>query len=322
MRVSPAPGDIPEALRELKITFRLVEDEAVFLCPYHDDHHAGSFSVNIETGMNHCFACGQGGGFTRLVQVVLEVPQSEADRWVRSRRMKGMGGTPATVYGGLRDAERHSGPVDTSKVINEASLALFTDPPAWALAGNERWVGCSLESAQYFGVLWNPENDSWIIPIRDAESHKLIGWQEKGSGDSRFFRNVPEGVAKSSTLFGLESLEGVRPVDSLVLVESPLDVLRLFTAGIRGGVSGYGVHVSSSQLGLLAGAGAGCLVLALDNDFAGSRETLRIVREFRRLRVVVFNYGRSTAKDPGEQQSDDEIHWGIDNAIWGPLWRP
>jgi hypothetical protein len=315
--LTPAPGDIPAALDELGISFRIVDDnEAAFLCPYHDDHKVGSFSVNLETGQNNCFSCGAGGGFVRVVQTVLGISAGEADRWCRSRRMKGVGGS-TLVTQDLR-TRKSSGTVDTAKQINEASLALFTDPPASALAGTERWRGCSLDAARYYGVRWSPETGSWIVPIREPEEHRLIGWQEK---NDRHFRNVPKGVDKSTALFGLESLDGARLGYPLVLVESPLDVPRLLTAGVRGGISSYGVHVSRPQLDILAGARARTLVLALDNDPAGSGEATRLVREFRRLRVMVFNYGRSRAKDPGAM-TDTEIRWGIDNAIWAPLWRP
>lgn len=32
------------------------------LCVFHDDNHAGSFRVNLETGAFVCFACGTKGG--------------------------------------------------------------------------------------------------------------------------------------------------------------------------------------------------------------------------------------------------------------------
>ena len=31
------------------------------LCPFHDDHHAGSFRVNLATGGFYCHACQAGG---------------------------------------------------------------------------------------------------------------------------------------------------------------------------------------------------------------------------------------------------------------------
>lgn len=32
------------------------------LCPFHDDRHAGSFKINLDSGAFRCFACGAAGG--------------------------------------------------------------------------------------------------------------------------------------------------------------------------------------------------------------------------------------------------------------------
>jgi DNA primase len=83
-----------------------------------------------------------------------------------------------------------------------------------------------------------PITDHFILPVRDPDNGKLWGWQEKGK---RYFRNVPEGVRKGHTLFGIREF----PADSpAVLVESPLDVARLYTVGYRNAVSSFGAGVT------------------------------------------------------------------------------
>lgn len=42
--------------------------EAIGLCPFHDDHHP-SLSVNVETGLYHCHACGAGGDVFNFYQM-------------------------------------------------------------------------------------------------------------------------------------------------------------------------------------------------------------------------------------------------------------
>ena len=32
------------------------------LCPFHDDQHAGSFKINLDSGSFKCFSCGTAGG--------------------------------------------------------------------------------------------------------------------------------------------------------------------------------------------------------------------------------------------------------------------
>jgi DNA primase len=297
------PSDIVQALSELGYDeIKVVDEEAQVLCPYHDDTSLGSFSVNVLSGVNHCFSCGESGQFVRIVQKANDWSFEKSALWCQTRAAKGMR---------LFDEEpvTYSGKVDTTQQINEASLALFTDPPEVELSKRS----ITLEAARAYGVLW--DKDAWILPIRDPETGKLWGWQRKGTDG---VRNRPRGVDKSRSLFGLQSAEAL-----LILVESPLDCLRLWTAGIKGGVSSFGVHVSDDQLNLLTEK-ADRVVLALDNDDSGSRISCQLclghydsAREWRpafsRVPLYVYNYGQSAAKDPGEQ-SDEEIRWGLENA--------
>lgn len=291
---SPVPGDIVAALGELGFT-EIHEDngEVKVLCPYHNDHSIGTFSINAKSGVNHCFSCGESGQFVRVVETVKGWGWEKSALWCQTRALKG-------AQRIVEPSEPRSGPVDTTQQINEASLALFTDPPERELAKRN----ISLDAAREYGVLW--DQDGWILPIRDPETGELWGWQKKESNGR--VRNRPRAVNKSRTLYGLQAAGEVR---TFVLVESPLDCVRLRTAGIEGGVSSYGVHVSVQQLDLLARADR--VVLALDNDEAGARASADLCHHFKRVPLDVYNYGSSRAKDPGEQ-SDIEIAWGMANA--------
>ncbi len=72
------------------------------------------------------------------------------------------------------------------------------------------------------------------------------------------------------------------------------------------------------------------VILALDNDDSGRKATRRLITGKRpnkvsttawgnSLNVSVFNYGGSTAKDPGDM-TDAEIEFGIDKAIHSTEW--
>lgn len=296
-KTTPAPSDIRAALDELGIPFTIKDDEAVALCPYHDDRRAGNFSVNLETGQNFCFSCGGGGGFCNILTAVLGLSYADAARWCRARLRTGQ--TFAHYEQELTRAARE----DTTVHINEASLALFTLPPEDMLLARN----LSLSAVDYHGVLWDKSRGMWIIPVREPDTGKLWGWQEK---NEHTFRNYPRGLEKSRTLFGIQSLGAEH---TAILVESPLDVVRLESAGISGGVSSFGVQVSDDQLEILIRC-VGSLVLALDNDQPGMEKTVDLCKTVARLPVSVFNYGDSTAKDPGEM-TDDAIQWGIENAL-------
>jgi DNA primase len=116
-------------------------------------------------------------------------------------------------------------------------------------------------------------------------------------------------MKKSSSLFGYQQYVG----GDMIVVESPLDVVRLASLGIMGGVATYGALISMSQLIYLRGADR--LIFALDNDDAGknaSKAMLNTCREYN-MEAWFFNYNHTDMKDIGGM-SLDEVRLGISNA--------
>lgn len=307
---SPVPGNIFACMEELGIEeMRQVEDEIGGRCPQHEertgkrDVKADNWSVHAEDGYFNCFACGYRGPFVRLVRDVLGVDQADAAAWIRKRGS--IERAKRQLGHGLIAEVVNRGPVDTSTQYNEAALALFTDPPAEALEKRS----LSLEAAQHYGVLWDTTNDAWITPIRDPDTAKLKGWQEK---NERYFRNKPKDVKKSESLFGLDVFDGGR----MVVVESPLDCPRLYTAMVDGACSTYGAAVSNTQLDLIINH-ADSVLFALDADKAGDKQSdmLRMYFGRRGFPCKFMDYSHVTADvtDPGEM-TDEEILQGIDQA--------
>ena len=313
----PVPGNIPAALTEMGIRYRLTEDEAWILCPFHDDRSLGSCSVNTRTGQFYCFSCGKGSGFPALVMEVTRGGWEDSVSWCRVRMTRHI----STAAQEADDLEFKSlNKVDTSYQLNEASMALFTDPPAIEMLHRS----VVTDACRALGIRWNTEKGAWIFPIRDPETQELWGWQEKSARDTR---NRPRDVNKSGAVFGSGAFQ---KGDRAIVVESPIDCARFISAGIRGAVSGYGVQLSSEQLDWLRRTASG-IVWALDNDSAGARATARYVAAIRGMPVFTYNYGtdwlyddpgapEGTPKDPGDQ-SDTELHAGLDGALGKLRWR-
>lgn len=278
---NPVPGNIPRVLDELGIEYRERGNECQGLCPAPDhDDSSPSWSVNTDTGQHNCFSCGFKGTFVHLVVSVTGLGWSDAALYVRQR-------------GGIEKVRAYleSKPKPVVAPRREAELAKFEYPPLSALSSRL----LSLDACMELGVLWDVEREMWITPIRDPKTNKLWGWQEK---NARLFRNFPPDVSKSKTLFGLDAFRRDNATCA-VLVESPLDVVRLRSVGISGGLSSYGVQISKVQLGILLDV-ANETILALDNDRAGMDKAIQLRREFRQLPTRLFNYGDSDAKDIGE----------------------
>lgn len=289
---------IEALLSELEISCTVKGDEAFASCPSHHDS-GDSWSVNLESGLYHCFSCGFNGNLPSLVSFMLGLSYAGAVAWVVSR--SGLSRAKHWL-----ESKGSQPPVELR--LTDASLALFTSPPQYAL--DSRHI--TAESARRYEVLWNDKRESWIFPIRDT-NNKLMGWQEK---NARRFRNYPVSCRKSETLFGIRN---ATDGGTVILVESPVDAVRCWSSGAGTGLSSFGVQVSDKQLSIIHDV-ASRLVLALDNDTYGIDQTYRICAEFRQLPVSVFNYGDLKVKDIGDM-TDEQIKWGIDHAISGIYYR-
>lgn len=251
-------------------------------CPFHEDRHP-SFSINATSGLWICYSCGASGNLERLItDVGGKTNPTTALRAVKRRRIAGM--EP-------RRTSTTSPPLPDPYYLY-ARYEAFDSPPQWAL--DEKYI--DPQCAEDYGLRWNK---GWIIPIWGPRVTDPIidlrGWQFKRMD---FVSNYPKGVKKSTTLFGLAQCRERRAV----LVESPLDVVRLESLGVAA-VASYGAMVSKYQMGLLEGH-LDRLVLALDNDEQGRAQTKRIYPVLaRRLPTRVLDY---EAKDPGEM-TDDEL---------------
>jgi hypothetical protein len=201
-------------------------------------------------------------------------------------------------------ATREQPKIQEQTYITESMLSAFVEPPIEAL----RSRGLTSNAARYYGLLWDRHNKNWIIPIRESDTGKLLGWQEKGH-DRRYFRNYPTGIQKSRALFGYDNYMS----GDMIVVESPLDVVRLASIGITGGVALYGALISLSQLTHIKGADR--IIFALDNDEAGrnaSKDMIKVCREMS-MEAWFFNYSHTEMKDVGGM-SLDEVRLGISNA--------
>lgn len=296
---------IENLIRELGINdYQITGDEAKAPCPFHSPDRHPSWYINLRSGLYHCFSCGARGNLAHLVSFTRHIRYPEAVIWVNER----IGWAKADRWREHNVEESHFNP--PSLKINETDLALFTDPPQQAL--DDR--GITIEESHRFGVRYAPANNSWILPIRDPYTNELWGWQEKFI-DTRLFRNYPSGIKKSKTLFGLDAFTDG---STAILVESPIDAVRVSSFGAGSGLSSWGVSFSSFQQSLIHER-TEHLILALDNDHDGIRETTRIAREFSQVRVSVFSYEHVSVKDPGEM-NDIDIMLGFANMRTGLWW--
>jgi 5S rRNA maturation endonuclease (ribonuclease M5) len=279
--------------------------EILALCPGHKEitgkeDHNPSWWINSETGAHICFSCGFKGSLWSLIATAQNLKDAngfldyaDAKDWLYLSFDNIQLGAPD------EEAEQESIFKEVTQ-ITESRLALFTYPPEHALKAR----GFTLQAAEKHQLLLDTAHSNWISVIRDPYLNKLLGWQEKGFS-RRYFRNYPTGVEKSTTLFGLNRYKGGR----MIVVESPLDVVRLDSIGITGGVSTYGSMISNAQIELIKDADE--ILFALDNDESGINASKKMLEQ--NFEAWFFNYAHTDMKDIGAM-SRLEILTGLDNA--------
>jgi len=290
------PGSIEHVVIMLGFdTGRESGDELEVRCQMHGYDRRPSMRVNTSTGQWKCFACDAGGSLARLAAVASGMRMPDAWRWVAPAL-----GEPVT---GREVTYLH---LDTDEFIQLPYV------PESALADR----GISTVAADELDIRWddewyNPETgaveEAFMLPAWHPSTLELIGWQWKPhAGRAHTYRGTRTGM----TLFGISKIADDLP---LILVESPLDVAVLRTAGEENGVASFGRDVSLQQrilLGDIARRGRKQLLLALDDDDAGwsAHDKLVTSTELRGVKKRTFNYRAATegmsadehAKDVGE----------------------
>ena len=308
-----AEGSVEGVLLTLGIETSQRGDELLGLCPMHlertgrEDSNP-SWSMNAETGVHHCFSCGYKGTLLTLVGEIKEfttqwgrVDFEAAKDWLRNNIEVNFEYLARQLEEARNSYVMFSPPV----TMSEARLAVFDSvAPDWALEAR----GLTEAASALYGVRWKKDNNAWITPIRRPSNGDLMGWQEK-SQTERFFRNRPTGVAKSKTVFGLDVYKG----GTMIVVESPLDAVKLQSLGIPGGVSTFGASVSDDQIALMKRADK--LIIAMDNDAAGKKASADIFKRIRKegMECWFLNYTDVEFKDVGDMP-EDLVHYCIEGS--------
>ena len=294
MTEEAATTDLASVLRDLGIEVkRQSGDEINARCPVHHKvkgRESGGYTwyMNAESGLWLCYTCGARGN---LPMLLAEMTDDPAALWKVQN---------IVITSGLRRLEPDEAVYDDHDDIDWKTYSQFAPLPERILDLRN----LDEDIARRYGVRWDKKQKAVIVPILSPLG-ELRGWQAKKSG---WVRNLPEGVNKGTTLFGIERAHA----PTVILVESPLDVVRFHSVydGLDFScVASFGANISKEQGRLLSKFQYVCL--ALDNDEAGRMETNRIARkELIKTRLKFWKYLPKDPKDIGEM-TDGQIITGL-----------
>lgn len=274
-------------------------------CPIHKGDNATTFSI-FSNGRWRCFKCSAWGDMARLLVAVRHLSLKQAQEYIGSspvpfRRMEDIATLPA---------KRELKPRVPYEVLQDSLLAPYKKHCPEYLIGR----GFSEASLQRFEIGYDLGNSKIVIPVRDSKS-RLVGLTYRLDFDTD--RSQPakywhDNFSKSLHLYGFH-LWARRKLRRFYVVEGQLDAVRMYQLGYAAAAV-MGSEISHEQVDvLLRDCQADRIVLAFDNDDAGSKARRDAIYKLSRTRfargLLVLNYDTNDPGELNEQHQLTTIPW-------------
>lgn len=301
------------------------------LCPFHSEK-TPSFSVSPDKQIYHCFGCGKGGGVINFIMEIenlsfpeaveflarragMPIPEETNDRESKKRaRMLTLNRDAARFFyeqlstaAGSRAREymsqRRIAPV-TAK-----NFGLGCAPDSWdSLRRAMEAKGYTDFEMLDAGLVRRGKNGGFydtfrgrlMFPVIDVRGN-VIGFSGRilDGGEPKYM-NSPETLvfSKSRNLFAL-NLAKKSKSGYIILSEGNIDVVSLHQAGFDSAVASLGTSLTPEQARLISRY-TSQVIIAYDNDGAGSKAAQRAIGILEKLDLKVKVLRMSGAKDPDE----------------------
>lgn len=290
------------------------------ICPFHDDHNP-SLSISPEKQIYTCFVCGASGNvfnfvmnyenisFTsavikvaNLVGINLDIKQDKKEI-VKSNKydsyykifnivskyyqnnLNSEYGTKALEYLEKRNIKKD--------VIKEFEIGLsLNDNLVSKLLSSKGYDLHNLEELGLCGVkdkfLYDIFRNRIMFPLKDSLGN-VVGFSGRiynGEKDSKYI-NSKESVIfkKGKTLYNYKNAsKEAKERKQIIIVEGFMDVIRLYTIGIKNVVATMGTAITKDHVSLIMKLSKN-VVLLFDGDKAGEKATISAVDEFSKVNI-------------------------------------
>lgn len=290
------------------------------VCPFHDDHNP-SLSISPEKQIYTCFVCGASGNvfnfvmnyenisFTsavikvaNLVGINLDIKQDKKEI-VKSNKydsyykifnivskyyqnnLNSVYGTKALEYLEKRNIKKD--------VIKEFEIGLsLNDNLVSKLLSSKGYDLHNLEELGLCGVkdkfLYDIFRNRIMFPLKDSLGN-VVGFSGRiynGEKDSKYI-NSKESVIfkKGKTLYNYKNAsKEAKERKQIIIVEGFMDVIRLYTIGIKNVVATMGTAITKDHVSLIMKLSKN-VVLLFDGDKAGEKATISAVDEFSKVNI-------------------------------------
>ena len=266
-----------------------VDSDYLIFCPYHNNYRTPAGEVSKDKGTFFCFSCHESRSLIELVMHTTHKSYFEASRFVDSAKVETS--IVDNLEKMLEEKEQYT-PFD-ELMIKRLNTQALESPRAVRYYEGRR---ISVDSINKFSLGYSEKRDMVTIPVTNPDGNMYVGFIGR-SVEGKNFIHTP-GLPKSKVLFNLHR---VKRFDSVYIVESSFDAIRLDQCGVPA-IATLGVYISKVQLDLLTKYFNNVIVIP-DNDDAGQTMTDKIVKRMKDRATVIGLPQRF--KDIGDMTDED-----------------
>lgn len=290
------------------------------ICPFHDDHNP-SLSISPEKQIYTCFVCGASGNVFNFVMnyenisfssavlkvanlagINIDIKQDKKEQ-IRDNRydsyykifdiankyyqnnLNSKYGTKALEYLKERNI--------TKDIIKEFEIGLsLNDNLISKLLSSKGYNLNSLEELGLCGIkdkfLYDIFRNRIMFPLKDSLGN-VVGFSGRiynGENDSKYI-NSKESIVfkKGKTLYNYKNaLKEAKEQKQIIIVEGFMDVIRLYTIGIKNVVATMGTAITKDHVSLIMKLSKN-VVLLFDGDKAGEKATISAIDELSKVNI-------------------------------------
>lgn len=292
------------------------------ICPFHDDHNP-SMSISPEKQIYTCFVCGASGNvftfvqnyenisFTSAVKKVASFVSIDIDVSFNSHIKENVSSAYDKYYKMFslvnKIYQNNIKTVYGKKAIDYLKNRNITDDIIEefkiGLSLNDNSVSKLLESKKYqkeemvdIGLCGIKDNFTYDIfrgrimfPLED-DNGRIVGFSGRiydSSSDNKYVNSKESVIFKKGKLLYnyKRALAYAREKDYVIVVEGFMDVIRLYTIGIKNVVATMGTAITSYHAKLIRRLSKN-IILCFDGDKAGAKATKSALKELEKIDLV------------------------------------
>jgi DNA primase len=299
--------DVRRVLDGLDLDPTLISHEFVMQCPFHKERGSPNMEVNSETGLWHCWVCGQKGNITQLIMDLRTVSYREAIRFLEE--YSDVPTVTEVRERNLRELEQILKP-PSSKDYPTVDIAPYRFGSSWWRAVR----GYDLSTISAFNLGYDTKRNRAVIPVGFLD--KWVGIIKRATSDQQLPRYLyDKDFPKGRLLYAWDHVP--ESANSCTLVEGSTDAHNWHSFGFTSTLALLGTGITAEQQRLITDR-FDEVVLLMDNDPAGHIATLRNAEQLSYTvpRVMVVSYDEIQKKDPAEitkaeaiQMMEGAKHW-------------